>query len=766
MNRSQGQTQQDQRVELVSRRGFMGTVFSAGALVLGMKILPMGALAAATVDHVPREIPIDGAPFHPNLFVGIESDGTVRIVAHRSEMGTGIRTSLPMVLADELEADWSKVKVQQALGNPAYGSQDTDGSHSITDFYDSMRQIGATARLMLERAAAMKWSVPVSECKTQNHFVVHASDGRKLGFGELATLAAHQPVPKPEELRLKDASEFRYIGKGVPIVDLDEIVTGQSIFGMDIALPGMVYASIERPPVLGGKLKSYDDSEAKKVAGVIGTTTLDAFKPPHEFQPLGGIAVIATNTWAATQARKKLKIEWDLGPNAIYDSTSYKKSLIETSQKPQKVVREVGNVDSEFGKGGKTVEAQYYTPLLAHVPMEPPVATALYKDGKVDIWTSTQNPQAVQSSAAKYLGLKPEDITCHVPLLGGGFGRKSKPDYSTEAAYLSKQLGKPVKVVWSREDDVHFDYFHSTAAMYFKAQVDEKGMPVAWLQRSVFPPIGSTFDPTAEYGEDECNLGFTDIPFDVKNLRAENGPAKAHVRIGWMRSVSNIYHAYGVEGFADELAHAAGRDPIEYWLELLGPDRVITFDGEHAKYTNYGKPLSKYPFDTARLRKVAQVAAEKSDWKNKRAQGKALGFAAHRSFLTYVAAVVEVEVDSKGKLTIPRIDLAVDCGQVIHPDRVKAQFEGAAVFGVSVALMGEITASDGRINQSNFHNYKVARMNEAPRETFVHLAPGSNLPTGTGEPGVPPVAPAICNAIFAATGKRIRELPVSKTKLV
>ena len=360
----------------------------------------MGALAAVTVEHAPREIPIDNAPFHPNLFVGIESDGTVRIVAHRSEMGTGIRTSLPMVLADELEADWSKVKVQQALGNAAYGSQDTDGSHSITDFYDSMRQIGATARMMLEQAAAAKWGVSVSECKAQSHFVVHTSEGRKLGFGELVTLASQQPVPKAEEVRLKDASEFRYIGKGVPIVDLDEIVTGQSVFGMDIALPGMVYASIERPPVLGGKLKSYDDSEAKKVAGVIGTATIEPFKPPHEFQPLGGIAVIATNTWAATQARKKLKIEWELGPNAIYDSTSYKKSLIETSQKPQRVVREVGNVDGEFSKGGKTVEAQYYTPLLAHVPMEPPVATAHYKDGKVDIWASTQNPQAVQASAA------------------------------------------------------------------------------------------------------------------------------------------------------------------------------------------------------------------------------------------------------------------------------------------------------------------------------------------------------------------------------
>ena len=745
------------RLELATRRDFLGGIFSAGALVFAV---------SASKESDARDVA--KTSFHPNIWIGIDTDGTVTIVAHRSEMGTGIRTSLPMVVADELGADWSRVRVEQALGDEKYGSQDTDGSQSIRDFYDIMRETGASARLMLERAAAAQWNVAPRECKGEDHFVVHSGGGKKLGYGELASAAAKQPLPRKEELRLKTTDEFKYIGKGVPLADLKDICRGHAVYGFDAHVPGMVYASIERPPVLGGKLKSFNDAATKRVTGVQQTVVLDGAQPPYGFQALGGVAVIADNTWAASQGRKKLKIEWESGQHAIFDSGAYKKTLIETANKPQQVVRTTGDVDAAMAGAAKTIEANYYTPLLAHAPMEPPAAVAEFKDGKVEIWAATQNPQAVQDTVSKALGIKPADVTCHVTLLGGGFGRKSKPDYVAEAALLSKKVGKPVKISWTREEDIRFDYFHATAAMYFKAGLDAGGKPVAWLQRTVFPPIDSTFDASARYGGDELGLGFLDMPFDIPNLRAENGPAEPHLRIGWLRSVSNIYHAYGIQSFMDELAHAAGKDPIEYWLATLGEPRNLDPATQKAKYGNYGKPLAQYPVDTGRLRRVAETVAERSGWANKRSgSGHGWGFAAHRSFLTYVATVVEVEVDQNGKLRIPNVHMVVDCGQVIHPDRVKAQFEGAAVMGATIALMGEITAADGRVVQSNFNNYPVARINEAPYQTHVHLIGGGDvLPTGAGEPGVPPTAPAICNAIFAATGKRIRELPVKKTKLI
>ena len=747
-------------LRVASRRDFLGTIFSAGALVLAARVIPASAQS--------NELDVTKAGWNPNVYLGLETDGSVIIVAHRSEMGTGVRTSLPMVVADELEADWTRVRVEQALGDEKYGSQDTDGSASILDFYNPMREAGATARLMLERQAAAQWKVSAAECRAQNHQVIHAQSNRTVPFSDLVAAASKQPLPRKEELRLKTDKEFRYIGKGVPPVDLKAVCTGHGIYGFDASVPGMVYASIERAPVLGGKLKSFDDSLAKKVTGVQQTVVLDSAKPPYGYQALGGVAVIADNTWAASQGRKKLKVEWEDGPNAIYQSDSYKKMLIERANQPQKVVRHSGDVDAAFAKGGKVIDATYYTPLLAHAPMEPPAAVADFRDGKVEIWAATQNPQEVQKTVGEALGLKREDIRCHVTLLGGGFGRKSKPDYVVEAALLSKKVGKPVKISWTREEDLRFDYYHTTSAMYFKAALDQSGKPAAWLQRTVFPPIGSTFDNKSTYAETgDLTQGFTDMPFDVPHMRAENGPAEPHLRIGWLRSVANVYHAFGVQSFINELAYAAGEDPAEYWLKSLGVPRHIDFKAQNAEYDNYGKPLDLFPVDTGKLRRVAELALERSGWANKKsANGRGWGFAAHRSFLTYVAAVVEVEVDAKGKLRIPRVDMAIDCGRVVHPDGVRAQFEGASVFGASVALMGEITAADGRVQQSNFNTYPVARINEAPVETHVHVVASTEAPTGVGEPGVPPMSPAICNAVFAATGKRIRELPIKKQKLV
>ncbi len=741
----------------INHWGFLKTPFSAGALIL--------------CERVPSGKAPDGTPgeekWSPSVYLGIEPTGTVIIVAHRSEMGTGIRTALPMVVADELDADWKRVRIEQAIGDAKYGSQDTDGSRSIRDFYGAMRQAGATARLMLERAAAAKWDVPVEECRARNHQVVHLSGKRSLGYGELTALAARQPVPKTEELRFKTPEEFRYIGKGVPIVDITEICTGKARYGIDARAPGMVFASIERPPALGGKLKSYDDKETIEVKGVKQTVVLNEAKPPYAFQALGGVAVIADSTWAAIEGRKKLTVDWEPGVNADYESEAYRKSLLETVRKPQKVIRNIGDVEAAFSRAERIHEAEYYVPLLAHAPMEPPAAVAEYKNGKVEAWAATQNPQAVQDAVANALKISKKDVLCHVTLLGGGFGRKSKPDYVVEAAILSKKVNRPVQVTWTREDDIKFDYYNAVAGMYHKAAIGAEGKPTAWLQRSAFPPIPSTFDTSAVYGDAmHLGQGWVDVPFDIPNLRVENGPAKAHVRIGWLRSVANIYHAFSIQSFIDELATAAGRDRIEYFLDVLGRPRTIDFEAEKTTNVNYGKPLDQYPWETGRLRRVIEVVAEKSGWANRKPEkGRSLGFAAHRSFLSYVAAVVDVQIDDQGRISIPRVDVAVDAGRVVHPELARAQFEGAAVFATSIALTGEITAANGEIQQSNFNDYPVARIKEAPFETHVHIVPSDGLPTGIGEPGVPPIAPAICNALFAITGKRIRRLPIKSTKI-
>ncbi len=745
----------------VSRRGFLQGVVSTSALILSVRLVPDLLWAAEN----PPATSADKATLHPNAFVGIDTDGTVYIVAHRSEMGTSSRTSVPLILADELDADWKRVKLEQAIGDPRYGDQDTDGSHSVRSFFEVMRLAGATARVMLTQAAAKQWGVPVSECHSDLHVIVHPASNRKAGYGELAAAAAALPVPKKEELQFKPKSGWRYIGKGVPTYDLADICTGKAGYGMDAHLDGMLYASVEHPPVLGGKVKSYDDKAPLQIPGVKQTIAIKSFTPPHLFKPLGGVAVVADNSWATFQGRKKLNVAWENGPNASYNSDPYKKQLQETARKPGKVARNIGDVDAAFAKGGKIVEAEYYVPMLAHAPMEPPVALADYRDGKVTIWASTQNPQAVQETVAGELGIPKESVICHVPLLGGGFGRKSKPDYAAEAAILSKATGRPVKVVWSREDDIKFGYYHAVSAMYMKAALDAKGKPTAWLQRSVFPPIGSTFALNTTYGDGgDLGQGWTDLPFDIPNHRAENGPAENHVRIGWFRSVANIYHAFAAQSFADELAHTSGRDAVEYLLDLIGSPRIVDVKSTAPDYDNYGESPDVYPLDTARVRRVVEIAAEKSGWgKIKLAKGTGMGIAVHRSFLTYVATVVKVEMDDQGEVKIPVVHTAVDAGLVVNPESTRAQFEGAAVFGTSIVRSGEITAKDGVIEQSNFDNYPVARINEAPYKTHVYIVDSEAPPAGVGEPGVPPFAPALCNAIFAASGKRIRELPLSRS---
>jgi isoquinoline 1-oxidoreductase beta subunit len=756
------------RIENVSRRGFLKGVAGASAFVLSVRLMPEKLLAeSADAGAFDPASPMTKAPLQPSVYLAIDTDGTAYVVAHRSEMGNGVRTSLPRIVADELDADWARVKVVQATGDEKYGDQDTDGSHSVVSFFIPLREAGATARLMLVRAAAQQWNVPVGECSTELHTVVHKKSARKLGYGELAAAAGKLDVPKKEELQLKPRSEWRYIGKDAPLYDLKDLVMGKGIYGQDTRTDGMLYASVMHPPVLGSSPKSIDDKAALAVPGVKQTATIDTFKPPVLYQALGGVAVLADNTWAAMQGRKKLKVEWEKNAHSNYNSDEYKQELTETARKAGKVVREVGNVDAAFAKGGKVVEAEYYAPLLAHASMEPPAALAVYRDGKVEAWAPSQSPVGARDAIAAAVGAKKEDVTVHVTLLGGAFGRKSFPDFAVEAAVLSKKTGKPVKVVWSREDDIKFDSYHSVSAMYMKAVLGADGKPTAWLQRTVFPPIGSTFDATAVYSAaDELGLGFSDLPYAIPNHRSENGPATAHVRIGWFRSVANIYHAFGIQSFSDELAHAAGKDPVEYTLALLGPDRIVPKEELPKDYTNYGGDYAQYPIDTARFRRVVQLAAEKAGWgKKKPGNGFGMGIAMHRSFLTYVASVVGMHIDDAGHVHIDRVDTALDAGTVVNPEMVRNQFEGAATMGTSIALFGEITATNGAVDQSNFDDYQMARMNNAPRETHVHIVESDAPPGGVGEPGLPAFAPALCNAIFAATGKRIRELPLHKAGL-
>ena len=754
--------------EANSRRDFLKGMLGAGALVLGVSILPEKLLGEESANYLSDPYaPMEKAPLQPSVYLAMDTDGTAYIIAHRSEMGNGVRTALPRIVADELDADWARVKVIQAIGSEKYGDQDTDGSHSVVSFFVPLREAGATARLMLVRAAAQQWNVPEAECSTAMHEVMHKASGKQAGYGELVAVAARLPVPKKDELKLKPRSEWKYIGKPARGYDVQDLCTGKGTYGLDTHMEGMLYASVTHPPVLGSTVKSVDDSAALKVKGVKQTATIDTFKPPVLFQALGGVAVLADNTWAAMQGRKQLKIEWENSAHSVFNSDPYKKDLQETARKPGKVVREVGDVDGAFAKGGKIIEAEYYAPLLAHAPMEPPAALAVYRDGKVEAWAPTQSPVGARDAIAAAVGAKKEDVTVHVPLLGGAFGRKSFPDFAVEAAVLSKKTGKPVKVVWSREDDIKFDSYHSVSAMYMKAALGADGKPTAWLQRTVFPPIGSTFNASAVYSDaDELGLGFSDLPYAIPNQRSENGPAAAHVRIGWFRSVANIYHAFAIQSFTDELAIAAGKDPVDYALALLGPDRIIPKSELPKDYSNYGHSYDEYPIDTARFKRVVETAAEKSGWaKFKRGNGAGIGVALHRSFLTYVASVVQMHLDDAGHVHVDRVDSALDAGTVVNPEMVKSQFEGAAVMGTSIAFYGSITAKDGVIQQSNFHDYQMARMNTAPREVHVHIVPSEALPGGVGEPGLPAIAPAICNAVYSATGKRIRELPFSKARL-
>ncbi len=747
----------------VSRRGlFAGT----GALVLAIG-LPR---SPGSQTQAERKFGADGMPNgwrdDPRLFIAVAEDGVVTVTCHRSEMGQGVRTSVAMVVAEELEADWARVRVTQAPGDEArYGNQDTDGSRSLRHFFMPLRQAGAGARMMLEEAAAARWGVPVAQVRAANHVVTHVSTGRSLGYGELARAAAGLAVPVRETLRLKDPGSFRLVGRDdIELVDNQDITTGRAIYGIDAQVEGMLHAVIARPPVYGGRAASVDDSAALRVPGVLRILRIDPPDIPSEFQPVGGVAVIARNTWAAMRGREALRITWDDGPNRVYSSDTYKAQLETAVRRPSKVVREEGDVDSAMGRATRRVEAEYYIPHLAQSPLEPPAALVRIQGGRAEAWACTQAPQVTRTRLAQRLGLPEEAVTVHVTLLGGGFGRKSKPDFVLEAGICSQAMdGAPVKVTWTREDDLHHGYYHTVSVERLEAGLDAQGRPVAWLHRSAAPTIGAIFAPDPKHELPfELGMGLVNTPFALPAIRIENPEAPAHVRVGWYRAVSNIPHAFAIQSFVAELAHAAGRDPKDYLLELIGPPRVVD-PTDLGDVWNHGEDPRRYPIDTGRLRRVVERAAEGIGWGRAMPAGRGLGIAGHYSFVSYVAVAAEVEVGPRGAFSIPRVDVAIDCGAVVNPERVRSQMEGAVMMGAGLATSAEITFRDGRAEQNNFDGYELTRMDTAPREIRVHIIPGGDYGRpmgGVGEPGLPPVAPAIANALFAATGKRIRRLPI------
>ena len=707
-----------------------------------------------------------GTKEDPKLFIKIHPDGSIDITCTRSEMGQGIRTSLALVVADELEADWDKCKVVQAVGDEAiYGNQNTDGSRSMRHWFMPMRRCGATARAMLEQAAATHWGVSVKEVKASLHTVIHKKSKRTLGYGELAGIIAKSDQPPAKSVTLKPAKDFRYIGKNQTLsIDGMDIVSGKAGYGADIRFGDMLYAVVAHPPVFGSEVESYDDSKALQVPGVIKVVSIEGTMAPSEFNPLGGIAVVANNTWAAIKGREALNITWTSSPNDSYDSDTYRESMASAGSKPGKLIRKVGDLDQAFSEASEKHSATYYLPHIAHAPMEPPVATALLKDGFLEVWAPTQAPEAARNHMAKRAGLDYKNTRLNVTLLGGGFGRKSKADFINEAVDLAKAFpGRPVRLQWTREDDVQHDYFHTVSSEHLEASLDKKGNTTGWLHRSVAPTIVSIFAPDQRHqGDFELGMGLNNVPFAVPNMRIENPGVDAHTRIGWFRSVSNIPHGFAVQCFVSELADKAGKDHLKFYLNLLGKDRQID-PRELTDDWNHGENPNTYPIDTGRMRKTLLKATKEAGWGKKLPQGRGMGFAVHYSFVSYVACVLEVEVASGGNTIVHNATMAVDCGPQINPDRIRSQMEGSCIMGIGIATTGEVSFTAGKAVQSNFHDYQVPRITLAPKAISVHLLNPTDATElgGVGEPGVPPVAPALCNAIFAATGKRIRKMPIA-----
>ena len=731
----------------LSRRQFFAGIgmVGGGGFVLGIQ--------ATSCAPTPLPQEVEKGQFNPNVFLQIDSDERVTITVARSEMGQGVRTSMAMLVAEELGVPWESVKVVQADGDPKYGNQNTDGSTSVRTQWEPLRTAGATARSMLVTAAAGKWAVAESECEARTGAVHHLASKKTLTYGALAAAASR--LPTPDKIQLKNAREFTIIGQPKPMIDTHDIITGKAVYGIDVSVPNMVYASLERCPVVGGTLAQVNAEKAKAQPGVKEVFTIEPAGPPAN--TFHSVVVVADSTWSAFQGRKALKITWEEGSNATETSLDLRKTMQASLNRNGKPFRTQGNAYERMIQAdpGQSLEAFYHSPYLAHSPMEPLVCTIWVKDDTCEVWAPTQAPQWARDEIAKVLGMEPQNVTVHVTLLGGGFGRKSKPDFVVEAALVGKQVKGPVQVVWSREDEIRHGYYRSENMQYLYATIDSNGLPASWLHRSSFPTIMTTFNPAAsEMADWEMSQGATNLPYQIPHIQVEGVPVASGLRRGWMRAVHHVFHAWAVNGFMDELAAMTKMDPIDYHLKALGEPRVLEFTDADKK--------NPYKFDTGRLIKVIETVREKSGWNQPRTPGIGLGFATHYSFYSYVAMVTQVNVSRGTKMDIERVVAVIDCGQIVNPDTVRAQIEGGIIFGLSSALFGEITLEKGRVKQSNFHDYRMLRMEDAPKIEVI-LIESDAPPTGVGEPGVPPIAPALCNAIYAASGNRFRHLPLAAT---
>lgn len=741
-----------EQIQNPGRRAFFrnsGAV--GGALVLGY--------FSGGVDQALAQIAKPGtaaAAFKPNAFIRIGADGVVTLVSKQPEIGQGIKTSLPMVIAEELEVSWKDVVIVQGDLDPAYGSQSAGGSRSTPNNYTAFLQLGATARTMLVAAAASVWGVPVGECQAADSAVHHRPSGRRLGYGELAALAATLKVPSEQEVVLKDPKAYKLLGKRIGGVDNPAVVTGKSLFGIDVKLPGLLYAVYEKSPVFGGKVVSANLDAIKALPGVRDAFVIDGGSDLRGLLP--GVAIVADSTWAAYSARRQLKVSWDEGAAANDNWAEFVAKATQLStQAGETVLRKDGDVAAALARAAKTVEAAYRYPFISHASIEPQNATAWFHDGIVELWAPTQNPATGQNLVAATLGIPKEKIVLHITRSGGGFGRRLGADYIAEAAAIAQQVSAPVKLTWSREDDLRHDHFRAGGFHFLRGGVDAKGKVTAWHNHFVTfaNPVERDGRKTLQTGSGG-SLGGDEFPGRwVENCLLEQTPIECGIPMGpWRAPGSNVF-AWVFHSFIDELAHAARRDPLDFRLDLLGERDVVPGTGERG-----------VPYNVARMKGVLREAARQAGWGKKLPRGQGQGIAFHFSHMGYVAQVADVTVTREGVLKVDRVVVVADVGaQIVNPSGADNQVQGSVIDALGALLHQELDIVRGRVVQSNFHDYPMIRIAEAPPRIDIHYVKTDYPVTGLGEPPFPPLAPAVCNAIFAATGKRIRELPLSRTDL-